>query len=547
MSRRRRDALGDLPARAQALAQAADCADGRVDAGLVDEARRVADQVDRRLSLSGQHTVIALAGSTGSGKSSTFNAISGTTLAEPGIRRPTTSATLAATFGPDSADRLLEWLEVPRRHEVHDADPQLDGLVLLDLPDHDSTEQEHRREVDRLVKVVDLLVWVVDPQKYADALLHDSYLRPFARHARSMVVVLNQVDRLTPEQVASCMSDLRRLLDSEGLRQTSLIAASAVTGAGMADLTGMIARVVADKQAVATRLSDSLDAAAGELGRAVGRGPVQTVAEDRITQLVDALGEAAGADAVIDAVFKATRLRGTLATGWPVVSWLARFRPDPLRRLHLGRALPAHDTPDAPVRIQRSALPGRAGGVQQARVDQAIRDLATAAGTGLPRGFADAVRRASRSHDTVLTDRLDKAVATTDLGMDKGQGYWRPITVLQWLLIALIVIGGGWLLLDLVLTGLQLPRLPSAVRWNGVPLPTLLLVGAAGAGVVLAVVSRAMVELTARARATRALNALRASIREAGVECVVDPVTEELRRLVTARAALDRASADRTR
>ena len=58
----------------------------------------------------------------------------------------------------------------------------LDGLVLLDLPDHDSTEIDHRMEVDRLVQLVDMLVWVVDPQKYADAAIHDRYLKPLAQH-----------------------------------------------------------------------------------------------------------------------------------------------------------------------------------------------------------------------------------------------------------------------------------------------------------------------------------------------------------------------------
>ncbi len=81
------------------------------------------------------------------------------------------------------------------------AQHDLRGLVLLDLPDHDSTEVAHRLEVDRLVELVDVLVWVLDPQKYADAAIHDRYLRPLARHAEVMVVVLNQVDRLPPDAV----------------------------------------------------------------------------------------------------------------------------------------------------------------------------------------------------------------------------------------------------------------------------------------------------------------------------------------------------------
>ena len=71
---------------------------------------------------------------------------------------------LACVWGEEPAGELLNWLGIPRRHQVQhrssleDAQSEdLDGLVLLDLPDHDSTEVEHRLIVDRLVELVD--VW----------------------------------------------------------------------------------------------------------------------------------------------------------------------------------------------------------------------------------------------------------------------------------------------------------------------------------------------------------------------------------------------------
>jgi hypothetical protein len=139
----RRDETAQLVTRVQALGEAADLCEGRVDDDIVAEARRVVTQTDRRLAVSGAATVVALAGATGSGKSSTFNALTGTELATVGVRRPTTSTALACSFGDDAAEELLDWLAIPRRHAL-EADPRLtgglDGLVLLDLPDHDSTE-----------------------------------------------------------------------------------------------------------------------------------------------------------------------------------------------------------------------------------------------------------------------------------------------------------------------------------------------------------------------------------------------------------------------
>jgi len=78
-------------------------------------------------------------------------------------------------------------------------DETLRGLVLLDLPDFDSVEETHRVEVDRILALVDLMVWVLDPQKYADRVVHKQYLSQFSRHRDVTVVVLNQSDLLARE------------------------------------------------------------------------------------------------------------------------------------------------------------------------------------------------------------------------------------------------------------------------------------------------------------------------------------------------------------
>ena len=75
---------------------------------------------------------------------------------------------------------------------------------------------------------------------------------------------------------------------------------------------------------------------------------------------------------VTEAVGKAWRLRGGLATGWPVLAWVAKFKPDPLRRLHLDRLGVGRQAPgDRSVR--RSVAYLAAGDLrrEQARVDTA--------------------------------------------------------------------------------------------------------------------------------------------------------------------------------
>jgi len=96
--------------------------------------------------------------------------------------------------------------------------------------------------------MVDMLVWVLDPLKYADASVHRRYLVPLAGHAAVTLVVLNKVDTLSPDQGADCESDLRRLLDAEGLTETQVLVTSAVTGAGLGDLRRALARSVAARR-----------------------------------------------------------------------------------------------------------------------------------------------------------------------------------------------------------------------------------------------------------------------------------------------------------
>ena len=269
----RKDVSAHLVDHLRALGEAVELCEGRVDPAALTEAKRVVDQADRRLAMSGSATVVALAGATGSGKSSTFNALSGTSLATVGVRRPTTAHAMATSWGEESAEDLLDWLQIPRRHALAtdpEMDAALDGLVLLDLPDHDSTELDHRLEVDRLVQLVDMLIWVVDPQKYADAAIHDRYLKPLAKHADVMMIILNQVDTLNAAQREQCLRDLRRLLDSEGLAKVPVLAVSAVTGEGIDALRETLAKQVAEKQAAARRLAADVSVAAEKLSTASG-------------------------------------------------------------------------------------------------------------------------------------------------------------------------------------------------------------------------------------------------------------------------------------
>src|SRR5262245_29290389 len=115
--------------RTEALTRFVIATDGILPADRLTGAREVAMRAGDRLRLSGAHTVVALAGATGTGKSSLFNALAGMELSQVGLRRPTTAHAFACVWSPVGAAPLLDWLEIAMqrrftRESVLDAEDQ---------------------------------------------------------------------------------------------------------------------------------------------------------------------------------------------------------------------------------------------------------------------------------------------------------------------------------------------------------------------------------------------------------------------------------------
>lgn len=531
--------------RIDGLDKAVTAARGRLDDSVVDTAQMVLDRAVQRLRLSSEHTVVAIAGATGSGKSSLFNALVGLDLAAIGSRRPTTSWAQACTWGAEGTSDLLDWLGIPHRHQVSrdsmldfdDIDTELQGLVLLDLPDHDSTDVSHHVEVERLVAMADLLVWVLDPQKYADAAIHDRYLKPLVTHAGIMLVLVNHIDEVPEGEVDGFLADVRRLLDQDGLESVPMLPTSATRGDGLDDLRRELVQRVKAKRSATARLAADIDTAAARLAELTGDARPGGVERGARHDLVDACADAAGVPIVVDAVHKATSVRARQAAGWPVTAWLSRFRPDPLKRLHLD----VGDSGKELVGVPRASLP-TATQVQRARVDQTVREAVDQAASGLPPQWAAAVRRASVSHLDDVNDAMDKAVASTDLGVDRAPLWSRVVQLLQWVIFVAAVLGGLWLLGLLVFLYLRLPE-PSTPEFQGLSVPTLLLIGGTVLGLLTALVARGLAAWSARRRARTADRRLRAGITEVVDELVLEPIEGELDAYRTCRDGLATARA----
>ncbi|THA78377.1 ATP-binding protein [Streptomyces sp. A0642] len=535
-----------LSPRLDALRELVGLSRARLGRTALAEAGRVLDEAAARQRLSSRHTVVAIAGASGSGKSTLFNSLAGAQISETGLRRPTTSSPLACSW-TDGAAGLLDRLAIPGRLRRRPqpcgtaADEALQGLVLVDLPDHDSAARGHRDQVDRVLALVDAVIWVVDPEKYADAALHERYLRPLAGHAEVTFVVLNQIDRLPGEAADQVLDDLRRLLDEDGMALgehgepgATVLPLSALTGEGVGELRELLGRFVQDRTAATRRLSADVDAAAARLRPVYVAEGRPGLGERAREEFADRLAEAVGASAAGQAAEREWRRNAGRACGTP---WLRLWR--------------WYESTRQPGGLDRGAstAPPEEQLTARQRVEQAVRTVADDAADGLPGPWAQAVREAAVHGAQGLSEALDelagratgaeeRATVTGPAGADGGTGArgrtepepgartsarpprpaWWPAAVLAQVAMTLLQIFGG-----LWLAGQIIGVLPP-----GLLTPALVML----AGIIGGPLVEWSCAAAARGPARRYGQEAERRLREAAAACgrarVLDPVSAEL-------------------
>ncbi|MHC3816729.1 GTPase [Streptomyces sp. DT9] len=531
-----------LGPRLDALRELVGLSRARLDRTDLAEAGRVLDEAAARQRLSSRHTVVAIAGASGSGKSTLFNSLAGAQISEAGLRRPTTASPIACSW-TDGAAGLLDRLAIPGRLRRRPqpggaaADEALQGLVLVDLPDHDSAAAGHREQVDRVLALVDAVVWVVDPEKYADAALHERYLRPLAGHAEVTFVVLNQIDRLPGEAADQVLDDLRRLLDEDGMALgehgepgATVLSLSALTGDGVGELRELLGRFVQERTAATRRLSADVDAAAARLRPVYVAEGRTGLGERAREEFAGRLAEAVGAAAAGQAAEREWRRNAGRACGTP---WLRLWR--------------WYESTRQPRLLDRTALtaPPEEQLTARQRVEQAVRTVADDAVDGLPGPWAQAVREAAVHGAQGLPEALDelaeRAGAAPGRGADNDAGEpaepgartgahrgragtrpprpaWWPAAVLAQVAMTLLQIFGGlWLIGQII-----------GVLEPGLLTPALVML----AGIVGGPLVEWSCAAAARGPARRYGQEAERRLREASAACgrarVLDPVAAEL-------------------
>lgn len=583
--------------------------EGRVPETVLLDAAETLERLSQRRELSTEHTVIGFFGATGSGKSTLFNAIAGQNIALSAPTRPTTSTVQAAIWEAEGSEELLDWLGIDKRvypqtqalaaegeategneaggnnkvaggavapNAVTEPAPGLfnrirravggrgemrtrtGGLILLDMPDFDSVTTTNRDLAARMMRYVDVLVWVVDPQKYADAVIHRDFMVPLAASGAQALCVLNQADKLAPAEVPAVLASLTRLLQAEGTEAHLLaapIAVSARTGEGVDVLRDLLAQVAAAKSLSLQRTDAQLHATASQLRTyAGGEGTVLAgaYALEAEQKLVKACYTSSQAEQVLQAATASYRRAAGQHTGWILTRWMSRLKADPLRRLHLGQqdetksaskteksaGMLGSDSENAPELVASSLPPLSAA--QKAGMANAVRQYSKQMAARIDEPWKRSMKEAALSREAELPELLERDMVRIDYGLGRTRAPWVIFNALQWIALLSALVGVGWLTLISGMAYLQI-QLPPAPTPEGspVPLPTLLLLLGILLGIAAAGVGRLLTAMGSRYYARKLRGRLQTGVEKAVQSCVVAPVQLEAKRLNAYRKALD--------
>lgn len=582
------------------LKEAISYGEGRVPETVLIDAAETLERLSQRRELSTEHTVIGFFGATGSGKSTLFNAIAGQNIALSAPTRPTTSTVQAAIWEAEGSEELLDWLGIDKRvypqtqalategntaegtggaaapNAVTEPAPGLfnrirravggrgemrtrtGGLILLDMPDFDSVTTTNRDLAARMMRYVDVLVWVVDPQKYADAVIHRDFMVPLAASGAQALCVLNQADKLAPAEVPAVLASLTRLLQAEGTEAHLLaapIAVSARTGEGVDVLRDLLAQVAAAKSLSLQRTDAQLHATASQLRTyAGGEGTVLAgaYALEAEQKLVKACYASSQAEQVLQAATASYRRAAAQHTGWILTRWMSRLKADPLRRLHLGQqdetkstskaeksaGMLGSDSENAPELVASSLPPLSAA--QKAGMANAVRQYSKQMANRIDEPWKRSMKEAALSREAELPELLERDMVRIDYGLGRTRAPWVIFNALQWIALLSALVGVGWLTLISGMAYLQI-QLPPAPTPEGspVPLPTLLLLLGVLLGIASAGVGRLLTAMGSRYYARKLRGRLQTGVEKAVQTCVVAPVQQEAKRLAAYRKALD--------
>lgn len=325
----------------------------------LEDLRRLENQLERRDALDPRVTVVAVAGSSGTGKSTVVNTLARrNSLVPTGTHRPTTTELVAHVDADVAAAPFLELSGIPRSvsvefcsggstpfgesleaagesYQIRSAlSAQCGHPIVVEVPDT-LLVPELAAATAQVLETADVILWTTDSQKYADAAFH-SQISAFPRH-RNSYFVLTHTEGLTETQVQTLHQELATIAARLGV-SPEFLQISVYDDSSLARFRETVAGLIHAPEArwrgeqaaihhAAARLSQDLELdESGESAKQPGQA--QSVsASPAETTLVDKVAQVSGLAAAQASFSKQYLHAGGFWTLWPVLNWLAGIKP----------------------------------------------------------------------------------------------------------------------------------------------------------------------------------------------------------------------------
>lgn len=160
--------------------------------------------------------VVGFFGGTGVGKSTLMNRFAGEVVARASVERPTSREITIYVHESVSVANLPEEFPMQRMRTQTHRNNQYRSVLWIDMPDFDSVEESNRNLVEHWLPHIDVVVYVVSPDRYRD----DNGWRLLLEHGtqHAWLFVINHWDRGDEQQ----RNDFRNMLLSAGLKDPML-------------------------------------------------------------------------------------------------------------------------------------------------------------------------------------------------------------------------------------------------------------------------------------------------------------------------------------
>lgn len=156
--------------------------------------------------------IVAFLGGSGVGKSSLLNRLAGENIAKTGVQRPTSREVTVYHHQSVTIQQLPDFPINSYQIYTHN-NAENAHIVWIDMPDFDSIELANHERVIEWLPNIDVLIYVVSPERYRDNKIWQLLISEALKHA--WLFVMNQWDRGQDQQ----FEDFKRQLLKAGFNQ----------------------------------------------------------------------------------------------------------------------------------------------------------------------------------------------------------------------------------------------------------------------------------------------------------------------------------------